>query len=331
MRKKINWLLILQGWTMLWVVIGHAPLESVVGGGNPLYVSILFDFAYSFHMALFIMISGWLFYLTRLNSEKWSYKKTIGEKLVRLGIPYVVFTIVAMVVKTIFASDMSRPSSVNIGYFLRAIVDPANGPLNEMWFVMVIMLCFALMPLWKWVIKYKCREIVMLILLVVLHFIPVNVEWLCMDAFCRRVIWFYVGVLLCKYELLDKIQARWILVILCGVMVYALSVCVKFSFTMALGGIILSVGIAFALDKYVPKIFLFFRDYTYQIFLMGIFVQIFVKMLYKHIHLPYTPVFLLCIIAGLYLPIVVSKILEKINFGPLLVCIGLKKKINKQK
>lgn len=26
-RRKINWLLILQGWAMLWVVIGHAPLR----------------------------------------------------------------------------------------------------------------------------------------------------------------------------------------------------------------------------------------------------------------------------------------------------------------
>jgi hypothetical protein len=277
-------------------------------------------------MALFIMISGWLFYLTRLNSNKWNYKHTIQDKLIRLGIPYVVFTIIAMVFKTIFAGDMSRPSTISVKYFICSLLDPANGPLNEMWFVMVIMLCFALMPLWKWIIKDKRREIVALVLLVVLHFVPVRIEWLCIDAFCCRVIWFYMGVLLCKYEVFDKIQGRYGLVILCGAVVYVLSLLANFSFTMALGGIVLSVGVAFVLDKYVPKIFLLFRDYTYQIFLMGIFVQIFVKMLYKHIHLPYTPIFLLCIIAGLYVPVVVSKILEKINFGPMLCCIGLKKR-----
>lgn len=29
-QKKFTWLLLLQGWTMLWVVIGHAPLSQSV-------------------------------------------------------------------------------------------------------------------------------------------------------------------------------------------------------------------------------------------------------------------------------------------------------------
>ena len=50
---------------MLWVVIGHAFIGPK--GGRPAYVDWLFDFAYSFHMPLFMLVSGWLFYLTRLK------------------------------------------------------------------------------------------------------------------------------------------------------------------------------------------------------------------------------------------------------------------------
>lgn len=64
-KQKINWLLILQGWAMLWVVIGHAFIGQT--GDRPLYVDWLFDFAYSFHMPLFMLVSGWLFFLTRLK------------------------------------------------------------------------------------------------------------------------------------------------------------------------------------------------------------------------------------------------------------------------
>lgn len=53
-RTKINWLLILQGWAMLWVVIGHAPLGAI-GEGPKLEIS-LYKFAYSFHMPLFILV-----------------------------------------------------------------------------------------------------------------------------------------------------------------------------------------------------------------------------------------------------------------------------------
>lgn len=67
-KKKINWLLILQGWAMLWVVIGHSPLGEV--GNGPTWENALYHFAYSFHMPLFMLVSGWLFYLTRIVSNK---------------------------------------------------------------------------------------------------------------------------------------------------------------------------------------------------------------------------------------------------------------------
>ena len=70
-KKRINWLLILQGWAMLWVVIGHAFLG--VAGEGPAWENASFHFAYSFHMPLFMLVSGWLFYLTRLRvcETKW--------------------------------------------------------------------------------------------------------------------------------------------------------------------------------------------------------------------------------------------------------------------
>lgn len=53
---------------MLWVVIGHAPLGDIEN--SPCYVSVLYNIAYSFHMPLFILVSGWLFYLTRLKVKE---------------------------------------------------------------------------------------------------------------------------------------------------------------------------------------------------------------------------------------------------------------------
>ena len=67
-KKKINWLLILQGWAMLWVVIGHSFLG--IAGEGPAWENALFRFAYSFHMPLFMLVSGWLFYLTRLKASE---------------------------------------------------------------------------------------------------------------------------------------------------------------------------------------------------------------------------------------------------------------------
>lgn len=48
-RQRINWLLILQGWAMLWVVIGHAGPSPTLDD-FPVYALALHKFAYSFHM-----------------------------------------------------------------------------------------------------------------------------------------------------------------------------------------------------------------------------------------------------------------------------------------
>lgn len=42
-RKKINWLLILQGWTMLWVVLGHSPLGEA--GEGPVWENVIYNAA----------------------------------------------------------------------------------------------------------------------------------------------------------------------------------------------------------------------------------------------------------------------------------------------
>lgn len=67
-KQKINWLLILQGWAMLWVVIGHSFLGKA--GQGPGWENALFHIAYSFHMPLFMLISGYLFHYTRLSKLK---------------------------------------------------------------------------------------------------------------------------------------------------------------------------------------------------------------------------------------------------------------------
>lgn len=96
-----------------------------------------------------------------------------------------------------------------------------------------------------------------------------------------------------------------------------------------IGCIAISFGIAFLLDRYLPFSFRGFRNYTYQIYLMGIFAQIFVKILFRHISMPYFVGWSLCIAVGLYVPVLVSRIIEKINWKPLLLCAGLKPIKNK--
>lgn len=333
-KKKINWLLILQGWAMLWVIIGHSSLG--VAGKGPDWDNALFHFAYSFHMPLFMLVSGWLFYLTRLGvdgqkpilegqfSNKWTWTAIIKDKAVRLLLPGLVFSIVALVLKLAFPGEMSRQVGLGWHEIAHSYLYPNDNPMRELWFIATLFWFFVMTPLWTWALNNKWTRWGMVVILIVLHFIHPDIELLCIGRVFGYAIWFYLGLVISKENLVDKYLAKktWLTVII-GVIIYVIGQ-YSDSFITTIGGIVFSFGLALILDKYIPRTFFSFRNYTYQIFLMGIFVQIFVKILYRHIAIPYVGAYILCILMGLYVPVLVSKIIEKINWNPLSLCVGLK-------
>lgn len=334
-NRKINWLVILQGWAMLWVVIGHSPLGEP--GAGPGWESVLYHFAYSFHMPLFMLVSGWLFYLTRLKPNEsncdstngggqWSYNKIIKDKVVRLLLPGFVFSLVAFVLKISFPSEMTRQVGIGLGDIAHAYLYPNDNPMRELWFIATLFWFFVVTPFWNVVLKKRWLMWLALATLIILHFFHPTTGFLCIGSFFDYALWFYLGIIISKTVFVENVLRNhvWAALVL-GLVIYVFGV-----FTMDIittfGGIIISFSLALIADTFIPRLFYSFRNYTYQIFLMGIFAQMFVKIIFRHVDWPYTPTFLLCILMGLYVPVIVSKIIEIINWKPLLLCVGLKKK-----
>lgn len=336
-KNKINWLLILQGWAMLWVIIGHSSLG--VAGEGPQWDNALFRFAYSFHMPLFMLVSGWLFYLTRLryvkltwgghfsskdDSSKWTYWAVLKDKGLRLLLPGLVFSIVALVLKLAFPGEMSRQVGLSGQEIVHSYLYPNDNPMRELWFIATLFWFFLLTPAWKILLSNKWSKWLTLVYLIVLHFFHPDIELFCIGRVFSYAIWFYLGLLISQEDFVDKYMVKKpLLILLIGIGFYLAGLYVE-PFITTIGGITLSFGLALLLDRYIPKTFFTFRKYTYQIFLMGIFAQMFVKIMYKHISMPYVVAYILCVLMGLYVPVWVSKLIEKINWKPLSLCVGLK-------
>ncbi len=331
MTKKINWLLILQGWAMLWVIIGHSFLGEV--GTGPVWENSLTNFAYSFHMPLFMLVSGWLFYKTRLkvieneneNEGEWTYKKILKDKVMRLLLPGFVFSVFAFILKIAFSNEMSRTPGLSLSEILHQYLYPFDNPFRELWFIITLFGFFLLTPLWKFLLKNKFRMYFMLPVLITLNFCHPQTELLCIGRMFEYGIWFYAGVIMAKTEIVDLCFKRHsLLTLIIGIIIY----CVGFEidkFVTTGGGILFSFALALLLDKYLPRIFSSFRSYTYQIFLIGIFAQMAIKIIYRYIDFPYVLAYILCILAGLYVPVVVSRFLQHLNWSALLLCVGLRK------
>ena len=332
-KERINSILILQGWAMLWVIIGHAPLDSA--SGNPTLVQWLYDIAYSFHMPLFVFVSGYLFQLTRI-ARNTPYGDMMCEKLTRLGIPYTVFTIIAMAFKTLIPAAVKRQSEISLKEFAYAMICPSDGPLSELWFVMMLLGLFAMYPLWK---EYggKIKAVIIIIALVLIyHIIPdFKPNILSASSICRHAVYFALGVFASRYRGEKLFSRKNIVAVVAAVAIAAASDLLMpwniktLQLTISLSGIIFSILIAELCNKYVPRIFVSFRDYTYQIFLMGIFFQIAVKYLYRlDIISNYSLGYILCILIGIYLPVAIALIARRINNRYINLCLGLQSRKN---
>lgn len=328
-NKRINWLLILQGWAMLWVVVGHAFLGTA--GEGPAWENALFHIAYSFHMPLFMLVSGWLFYLTRLKhndaiwgGQKWSYGDIVKDKAMRLLIPGLVFSLVAFALKIAFPGVMTRQVGLNFQDIIHQYLYPYDNPMRELWFIVTLYWFFILTPFWRFVLRREWAMWMALLVLVSLHFYHPGTGFLCIERVFVHAIWFYLGLVISKTDFVGKVLIKHILITLAiGITVY-LAGWYTMRFITTMGGVTLSFALAIIANKTIPNLFFSFRNYTYQIFLMGIFAQMLVKIVFKYVNWPYIPTYLLCIAVGLYVPVIVSKVIEKINWKPLELCVGLK-------
>lgn len=148
MSRKIEWLSVLQGWSMLLVVVGHVTLSGTFGDIKYPIASTIEKIIYSFHMPLFMFTSGYLFYMTKIAKGK-TYREVIVNKLLRLGIPYLFFTCLTFVPKILFPALMNHPVDISIQYFINVFLLMKTNPLGEMWFVVALFILMMLYPIYK--------------------------------------------------------------------------------------------------------------------------------------------------------------------------------------
>lgn len=318
--KKLTWLLLLQGWTMLWVVIGHAPLSmEVLHGENGLDNAIswladfFFTFAYSFHMPLFIMISGYLFYRTRVV-RGWKYLDMVKDKWLRLGIPYILFITLAIVVKLCMPGSVGRTVDFSPWNIVMNYVSPYNGALQEMWFVAVIFLYFMAYPVYPYLLKDRFTISLAMIAAIGMYFIPTSLitNIFAINLAVHYFVYFYVGMAISRLKL-EEATTSWPCVA-GSIAIYLLSQYFGLPLIGPMSASIAFWGMAMIIDrKLTSNIFHTFRNYTYQIFLIGIFVQIAVKVMYSKFHTAgdYLVYYILCILIGVYVPVLIAKIGER--------------------
>ena len=137
----------LKGYACFLVLFGHVIMGIRLGGVNvPECFPILEKFIWSFHVALFLFLSGVVYKIT----GEWRGKKSKGNfilyKLISLGIPYVVFSSVYILINSFVGGANTNSSAMDILFIWRE-------PVAQYWFLYALFFIFCIWTVFSGLLK----------------------------------------------------------------------------------------------------------------------------------------------------------------------------------
>jgi hypothetical protein len=274
-------------------------------------------------MPLFFFISGYLLYHTKLRHQA-GFRDILHSRISRIVFPYVFITISMFLIKGFLPGIFNQNVDFTPGGLLNIFLYPVNNPLITLWFLDVLLIFFLTAPLLMLVLKKKIYEVFFGILVILMAiFTPDDILLFDISTAALYYMFFYGGILICKYLKSDKIS---VLIPLAGlifiVLYYFLDLHMIVKFT---GTIILSVYIVKLLADNSMFLVRGFSSYYYQIYLFGTLAQVAVYettirtgITSVWIHIPVS------IMAGIWIPVIISKLIMKSDIRILKILTGFK-------
>ncbi len=147
-KSRENWIDSLKGTAILLVVLGHAidafASRGLLPGGQSAVGAVIYNGIYSFHMPLFLAVSGYLFRRFILEN-----RRKVLKSLVNLILLYFLYEILYILVRYPFAAQMK--STVNLKQILQLPYRP-SGPYWYFWVLIVYYLVFGLILPRRWTV-----------------------------------------------------------------------------------------------------------------------------------------------------------------------------------
>lgn len=325
-----------KGIGILLVVIGHSIVPLMRQSSFPAFLA--YDFIYSFHMALFMAMSGYLYELYAERYQKQGFFKFMLAKLRTLMLPYLSFSILAFLVIAVGSrlpilfgilkqSGYTAVSLSSIPYRILTF----NGHIDQhLWFVYSLFFCFLITFLTRGFLLRPAG----LLLVFALYCLPSFLEMAeLIRLTCKFFIFFTLGR---HYKTIDRLTSKrciplYVCILLASYAVWALwSGWLKDSLpfivpllrlTTAISGSLAVLSIAAFLSVKRAGAFLCgLGQYSFDIYLMHqpFVVSAISTVLTGKIGLPYLPTCIISSAAGIALPVLVSKYLIR-PFRPISV------------
>ena len=202
MTKRITAIDIMQGIAMLLVVVGHHFFPFM-----PEWYRRLYYWVYTFHMPLFIFISGFLIrYSYKGVHGMAEYRSYVGRRFRKFALPYIIVGVLCALLAWNFGDV-----GILADNMLHLLIAPKLGEARFLWYLYLLFMFYCMAPL-----IFNAKNMIRWCIAGMAFYfsvfcIPSN--YLCADYFTKYFVFFMFGVLVAEsYTRIRKIPMRWYMV-----------------------------------------------------------------------------------------------------------------------
>ena len=196
MVKRIEWVDSIKGLAIFTVVVGHCVTDCLSSDSYPesyLFLESLKDFIYIFHMPLFFIISGFVFYISK------SYDK-YKVKVLDFALVYVIWSLLTWLSKYLLGSSVNNPVTI------MDLVSIIYKPLMVYWYLYVLIFMYIYTSVMN-ITEVKFSHVVLFgIIAVVTKLFNFNIG--IGNAFLYHLVFFMIGGYCVYSRLIYKIN-KW--------------------------------------------------------------------------------------------------------------------------
>jgi len=312
--KQYDYITLSKALGIILVVVGHFTSTVYM----PAYYVEMKELIFSFHMPLFMVLSGFLFQMSLCRRPgKIFLIPFLKKKFLRLMVPYFFLSVVIALLNFILGHYISVKRTVDVRYLFEILYTNVGGSAVFLWFMYTLFVVFLISAL---CMRMKGGITLLGILSIVLYFVPLP-ELFYLSYVHSFLIYFWGGMILflltdrgklhlsfvhalaamfllgLAYSAREWFSTEYIrqsLNLLCGLSGSYLVICIAYAFGQGENKWLLSLG------KY--------SAYIYLLHMAGVYV---VRIIYEKIGL-FTPLtygvaLFTAVVAGLIIPILLTK------------------------
>ena len=140
--SRVVWVDAVKLFACFLVVFGHLYMSMASSGllraSSPWY-QLPIQTIYTFHVPLFFVCSGFLYQFNKGGSTLEGHLRSLKGKALSLGVPYVVFSTLTLLLKNVFSSEVNNQATP----FMRTML---FEPIAPYWYLYTLFLLFCLIP-----------------------------------------------------------------------------------------------------------------------------------------------------------------------------------------